>query len=500
MLLMQSIDKAFGATRAVQDVSIEAAPGSVLGLVGENGAGKSTLMKIVGGIVRPDRGTVSLDGQPLAGHQARGALARGIASVFQELTLIRSLTVGENLSLLRPARHAWRSIARRDMFRQSQELLDQRGVRARADAIVGDLPLGEQQMIEIVRAIAREPKVLLLDEATAALGASEVKWLQRLVAAERARGSIILFISHRWDEIESFCDRVAIMRNGELVAHEATREMSHDQAVELMTGRHLGAVFPAKAPTPSTTILLEAEGLQSDVLRGVDLNLAAGEILGIGGLVGQGQDALLKCLFGDHALRAGTIRVAGREVPLRAPADAIRHRIAYVPQERKIEGLLLQKSVATNLSLSILKTLSSWGGLVDRRRERTVVSDAIGRLQIRAASPNVPVNTLSGGNQQKVLLQKWLLTKPAVLLLNDVTRGVDIGTKQQIYEIIVALAREGLGIVLYSTDAHELVELAHRVLVISEGRVATELTGEALSAESIVRASTGGEARHAVAA
>ncbi len=500
MLLMQSIDKTFGATRAVQDVSLDAAPGSVLGLVGENGAGKSTLMKIVGGNVRPDRGTVSLDGQPLTGFKARGALARGIASVFQELTLIRSLTVGENLSLLGPTRHSWRSIARREMFRQSQEVLDRYGVRARADAVVGELPLGQQQMVEIVRAVTRAPKLLLLDEATAALGASEVEWLHRIVAAERARGSVILFISHRWDEIESFCDRVAVMRNGELVAHASTDEMTHDLAVELMTGGHLGAVLPARAPTPSKTILLEAVGLRSDVLRGVNLSLAAGEILGLGGLVGQGQDALLKCLFGDHAQRAGIIRVAGRETPLRAPEDAIRQRIAYVPQERKIEGLLLQKSVATNLSLSILRTLSSWGGLVDRRRERKVVSDAIGRLQIRAASPNVPVNTLSGGNQQKVLLQKWLLTNPAVLLLNDVTRGVDIGTKQQIYAIIVALAREGLGIVLYSTDAHELVELAHRVLVISEGRVTAELAGEALSAESIVRASTGGEVCHAVAA
>jgi len=500
MLLMQSIDKTFGATRAVQDVSLDAAPGSVLGLVGENGAGKSTLMKIVGGNVRPDRGTVSLDGQPLTGFKARGALARGIASVFQELTLIRSLTVGENLNLLGPTRHSWRSIARREMFRQSQEVLDRYGVRARADAVVGELPLGQQQMVEIVRAVTRAPKLLLLDEATAALGASEVEWLHRIVAAERARGSVILFISHRWDEIESFCDRVAVMRNGELVAHASTDEMTHDLAVELMTGGHLGAVLPARAPTPSKTILLEAVGLRSDVLRGVNLSLAAGEILGLGGLVGQGQDALLKCLFGDHAQRAGIIRVAGRETPLRAPEDAIRQRIAYVPQERKIEGLLLQKSVATNLSLSILRTLSSWGGLVDRRRERKVVSDAIGRLQIRAASPNVPVNTLSGGNQQKVLLQKWLLTNPAVLLLNDVTRGVDIGTKQQIYAIIVALAREGLGIVLYSTDAHELVELAHRVLVISEGRVTAELAGEALSAESIVRASTGGEVCHAVAA
>ena len=500
MLVIRSVDKTFGATRAVRNVSLEAAPGSVLGLVGENGAGKSTVMKIVGGAVRPDRGEMSLDGQPLAGLEARGALARGIASVFQELTLIRSLTVGENMSLLRPPSRPTRSIARREMFRSSQDILDRYGVKVRAETIVGALPLGEQQMVEIVRAVERAPTVLLLDEATAALGAAEVEWLARLVGAERARGTIILFISHRWDEIETFCDRVAVMRNGELVAHAAARDMSHDQAVALMTGRHLGAVFPPRAPAPSRTVLLHAEGLESEVLRGVTLGVASGEILGLGGLVGQGQDALLKSLFGDHALRAGTVSVMGRETSLRSPGDAIRHRIAYVPQERKVEGLLLQKSVATNLSLVILKALSRWGCLVDRRRECEVVSESIAHLQVRAASPSVPISTLSGGNQQKVLLQKWLLTKPAVLLLNDVTRGVDIGTKQQSNEIIAELARAGLGVVLFSTDGHELVELAHRVLVISEGRVAAELSGKALTAESIVRASTGGEARRATAA
>jgi ribose transport system ATP-binding protein len=500
MLMLQSIDKSFGATRAVRDVTLDATSGAVLGLVGENGAGKSSLMKIAGGIIRPDQGVVRLEGTSVTGLSPRSALARGIVSVFQELTLIRSLTVGENLSLLKPPIRSWGSIDKARRLREGQEMLDRFDVPVRASSIVGDLTLGQQQMIEIVRAVTRRPKVLLLDEATAALGASEVQWLSGIVAAERERGTIILFISHRWEEIESFCQRVAIMRNGELVAHSAVEDVSHDRAVELMTGRPLGIAFPRKRPASGGTALLQAEGLESAVLHGVGLQLAPGEILGLGGLVGQGQDALLKSLFGDHPLISGAITVAGKKCDLRKPSDAIRRRIAYVPQERKVEGLLLHKSIAVNLSLAILRHLSRWLGLIDHRRERQVVSQSIDRLKIRAASGAEPAGALSGGNQQKVLLQKWLLTKPTVLLLNDVTRGVDIGTKTQIYDIVVDLAASGVGVLLYSTDAHELVELGHRVLVMIDGHINAELSGYGLTAEAIVRASIGQEVRDGAAA
>lgn len=488
MLVLQDIGKRFGATQAVQEVSLEASPGAVLGLVGENGAGKSTLMKIAGGIIRPDHGQVSLDGQAISGLDARGMIARGIASVFQELTQVRSLTVAENLGLLAPPRRSWGSIDPARLEADCRALLESYGVAAPASTLVGDLPLGLQQMLEVVRAVRRQPKVLLLDEATAALGATEVAWLANIVAAERARGAIILFISHRWDEIQAFCQRVAIMRNGRLVDVAPVGEISHDQAVEKMTGRRLGASFPPKRP-PTATPLLEADGLDSAALHGVSFRLTKGEILGLGGLVGQGQDALLRSLFGVHRLRHGAIRIAGQACRLHHPADAIRHRVAYVPQERKVEGLLLHKSVAANLSLAVLRRLSIFGGFIDRRAERAAVLDAIDKLKIRTASEAQTVSTLSGGNQQKVLLQKWLLTEPALVLLNDVTRGVDIATKVQIYGIIADLAAKGIGIILYSTDAHELVELAHRVLVMARGRINAELAGDSLSAEAIVHAS-----------
>jgi ribose transport system ATP-binding protein len=493
MLRLAGIDKSFGATRAVRDATLEATPGSVLGLVGENGAGKSTLMKIAGGIVPPDKGTVSLYDVPVSGLSPRGMLARGIASVFQELTLVRSLTVAENICLLAPPKRWWGSIDRARLETECAAVLDRYRVSVRPHALVGELPLGLQQMLEVVRAVRREPNVLLLDEATAALGSAEVNWLADVVDAERARGAIVLFISHRWEEIVAFCQRVAIMRNGQLVGVSSVRDISHDAAVEQMTGRRLGATFPAKR-RPMAEPLLEARGLEGAALHGVSLKVSKGEILGLGGLVGQGQDELLRSLFGAHQLRSGVIEINGRPRRLRRPADAIREHIAYVPQERKIEGLLLHKSVATNVSLAILRRLSRLGGLIDWRAERTVVRDAIAQLKIRAASAAEPVGNLSGGNQQKVLLQKWLLIRPSLVLLNDVTRGVDIATKMQIYEIVVELAANGVGVVLYSTDAHELVELAHRVLVMADGSVSAELAGADLTAESIVRAALGKKA------
>jgi ribose transport system ATP-binding protein len=498
MLSFKTIDKEFGATRAVINVSLDAAPGAVLGLVGENGAGKSTLMKIAGGIVHQDRGVVCLDGEVMVGLGPAKAIARGIVSVFQELTLVRNLTVAENLFLSAPPRHAWGSIDRRKLEADAQGLLDGHDVGASAAAVVADMPRGQQQMVEIVRAVHRKPRVLLLDEATAALGAAEVEWLMRIVEAERKRGTTILFISHRWEEIKAFCQRVAVMRNGELVTLADVDDISHDRAVELMTGARLGGVFPPKL-SPAGSNLLEARGLVSDVLHGVDLRLAKGEILGIGGLVGQGQDALLKSLFGDHPLRAGVIFAEGRPVRLKSPREAIARHIAYVPQERKIEGLLLQKSVAANLSFAILRRISRLAGFIDRKAERRIVGEAINRLTIRASSNGQAVGELSGGNQQKVLLQKWLLTNPTVLLMNDVTRGVDIGTKTQIYAIITELAASGMGIILYSTDAHELIELAHRMSVMIDGRIRAELAGDQLTAEGIVRASTSAEDRRAAA-
>jgi ribose transport system ATP-binding protein len=490
MLSVRNIDKSFGATHAVRDVSFDAVPGSVLGVVGENGAGKSTVIKMIGGLIAPDAGQILLDGNALQLRNPREALARGIDSVFQELALIGNLTVAENLLLLEPPRRTWFGIHRRRMGEAAEEILSRYELFISSRSRVRDLPLGQRQMLEIVRAVHRAPRVLVLDEATSALGQSEVDWLVRVVLRLRAEGRIILFISHRWEEIMTFCDRVAVMRNGVLVEISESAALSQERAVQLMTGHGIEGGFPAKRP-PQPKVLLTLQGLQSSKLKDISLSLRCGEILGLGGLVGQGQSELLRALFAAHELEAGEITLAGKDLHLRHPADAIRAKIAYVPQERKTEGLFLDKGVAFNMTYTILNRLRAHVGVIDRGYERELVDGAIAHLQIRTSSAWERIGALSGGNQQKVLLQKWLFTCPAMLLLDDVTRGVDIATKIQIYEIIHQAAERGTGIIFYSTDTDELVGLADRVLVMVEGQIRRTLEGHAINAAAIIDTAIG---------
>jgi ribose transport system ATP-binding protein len=492
MLSLSRIEKTFGATCALKSVKLEAAAGTVLGLAGENGAGKSTLIKIVSGAVLPDQGSITLDGKQIAPRNTNEAIGLGISSVFQELTLVRKLSVEHNLLLTTAPTHAWGSISRKRARQTAEEILTSHRLDIDSGASVGDLPLGQQQMLEIVRAVERKPRVLLLDEATSALGDNEVAWLAELIAGLRHSGTIVLFISHRWDEIVRFCNRVAILRNGALVSIADTEVVSEDEAVRLMTGQEAAeSSFPDKLHSKDK-VLLSASGLRSPALRGVSIEIRKGEILGLGGLVGQGQGSMLEALFGAHALTAGTIDIGGAPFGRRTPRAAISAGLAYVPQERKSEGLLLAKSVSDNITYAILQQLRSFFGLLDPRYEGALVRGAITRAKIHTRGGAEPIANLSGGNQQKTLLEKWLLTKPSILLLNDVTRGVDIGTKRLIYALIAEIARKGVAVVWYSTDARELVGVVHRVLVMLQGRINEELTGENITVDRIVRASVVG--------
>lgn len=494
MLSLSNIEKSFGATRAVRAVTLEAAPGTVLGLAGENGAGKSTLIKIVSGAVLPDHGSISLDGIRIAPGDTTEAIGLGVSSVFQELTLVRELSVERNLLLTIAPTTFFGTIDARRARETVRAILASHCLDIDPDARVGDLPLGQQQMLEIVRAVERKPRVLLLDEATSALGASEVEWLSELIVRLRDAGTIVLFISHRWDEVVRFCNRVAILRNGELVTVADTAAVSEDEAVRLMTGKETAeSSFPDKLHS-NDAVALSASGLRSSVLRDVSVEIRKGEILGLGGLVGQGQGGLLEALFGAQALAAGTISVGGNPSGRLTPGRAIAAGIAYVPQERKTEGLLLAKSVAANMTYAILHRLRAVLGLLDPRFENNLVQEAIVRAAIRARGGSDPIASLSGGNQQKVLLEKWLLTRPSILLLNDVTRGVDIGTKRHIYALIAEIARKGVAVIWYSTDARELVGVVHRVIVMLQGRINAELTGESITVDRIVRASVIGTA------
>jgi ribose transport system ATP-binding protein len=472
------IDRSFGGVRALRDASFAARPGEIHALAGENGAGKSTMIKVLCGLIRADNGTVEVHSGP-------------VATAFQELSLVPDLTVAENLFLRHPPRGRLGLVSRRRLAPEADALLRRYGVDyLDARAVTGDLSVAQRQVVEIVRALAIEPRVLFLDEPTAALPDRQVAWLSEHMRRLRAEGCCVIFTSHRWREIETLADRVTVFRNG---THVTTRtRISEAEAVRLMSGRTLAGAYPDVTTVPvHDESALRVGGLRGGMLRGVSFDLRKGEILGIGGLAGQGQRDLFLTLFGARRAAAGTVAVAGREVAIRRPRDAIAAGIgiAYVPEDRKAEGLLLPLSIRDNLTLATLDRRSA-AGFVKRRAEQAAVAGIVRRLGINTTRPQVQaVGTLSGGNQQKVLMGRWLLTRAEVLLLYDVTRGVDAATKHDFYVLVAELAAQGKAVLLYSSETEEIAHLCHRVLVLREGRVAAELPGPVGDAERIVAAS-----------
>ena len=491
------VSKSFGGVHALQEASFEADGGEVHALVGENGAGKSTLIKILSGLLRPDDGQLRVDGQAARIDRPAAAQRLGIGTVFQELTLLPHMTVAENLLLRREPRDRFGLIRPRELARQAADLLAGLGLREiNADGVMSGLPLAQRQLVEIAKVVSRAPRILLFDEPTSALAEREVMWLMALIRRLRDEGRTVVFTSHRWNEVHDISDRITIFRNGQRVGTFAAADIDENRAVELMTGRHMSAVFPPLPPLGAPEAILEVRGLAAGRVQGVDLTLHRGEILGIGGLQGQGQRDLFLSLFGARRLRAGTIAIRGRRVALRHPRDAIGAGIgiALVPEDRKVEGLFLPMSVRQNMTLPVLGALSRLG-YVDVRRETDTVGRMIDQLAIRTTGPDQIVGALSGGNQQKVLIGRWLVTNARILLLYDVTRGVDVATKHDIYDLVTALSGDGRAILYYSSDTAEMAHLCHRVLVMREGRVATELRGREITADALVRASLrlGGE-------
>jgi ribose transport system ATP-binding protein len=485
------ISRSFGGVRALVDASFSADFGEVHALVGENGAGKSTMIKILSGVLRPDAGTFEVRGAQVAFRTPQEARALGVGTVFQELTLMPWLTVAENLFLRNEPRGRARLVRRRELGRRADEVFARLGIEGiDPNELPAALSLAHRQVIEIARALLGDPDILFLDEPTSALAEQEVQWLFALVRGLRDRGKCVIFTSHRWGEVANLADRITIFRNGQ---HVATRdELTEAEAVTLMTGRTIDRMYPARpALADDATPALEVRDLRGERVQGVSFTLRRGEILGVGGLAGQGQRDLFMTLFGARRQAGGEIRVAGQPRRIRKPSDAIRARmgIALVPEDRKTEGLMLPMSVRDNLTLAVLGRVAFYG-VLKPGTEQAYVTRAVRRLRIRTSRPSVQeVATLSGGNQQKVLIGRWLLAESDVLLLFDITRGVDVGTKHDIYELMMELVAEGKSLLFYSSETEEMARLCHRVLVMREGRVAAELAGETADAEAIVAAS-----------
>jgi ribose transport system ATP-binding protein len=492
------VSRSFGGVRALRDASFSAIFGEVHALVGENGAGKSTLIKILSGVLRPDAGALRVRGTEVEFGSPHEARALGIGTVFQELTLMPWMTVAENLFLRNEPRGPARLIRRRELAARTDEVFARLGIEGiDPNELPAALSLAHRQVIEIARALLREPDILFLDEPTSALAEQEVEWLFGLVRGLREQGKCVIFTSHRWGEVANLADRITIFRNGEYVA--TREELTESEAVTLMTGRTIDRMYPDVPPVPEDApAVLEVQDLRGERVADVSFDLRRGEILGIGGLAGQGQRDLFMTLFGARKRLGGETRVNGKARRIRKPADAIRLRmgIALVPEDRKTEGLMLPMSVRDNLTLAVLGRVAFYG-VLNPALEHRLVARAVRRLQIRTSRATVQeVGTLSGGNQQKVLIGRWLLAESDILLLYDITRGVDVGTKHDIYELMMELVREGKSLLFYSSETEEMARLCHRVLVMREGRFAAELAGDATDAEAIVAASL---KEHAVA-
>ena len=488
VLQLVEVSKRYGGVRALERASFACHAGRIHALLGENGAGKSTLIKVMAGVVQPDAGRLLLQGQPRRFSHPQEAVAAGIACIFQELSLLPDLSVADNICITNPPRR-YGFIDRRAQRRIAEAALERAGAGdIHPLAPVSSLPLSQRQLVEIAKALAREPRILILDEATSALPAAEVERVFTLLRRLRDEGLAIVYISHRMHEVKALADDCSVFRNGRDVASFPAGTRTDAQVVEMMIGRDLAHAFPPKPPPPpeDRAPALELRRLSwGGRLHDVSLAVRPGEIVGLGGLDGQGQRELFLALFGVLRGVQGELRVDGRPASIGGPREARRLGLALVPEDRKTDGLLLPMSVSDNLSLAALPRFGR-AGVLRQDEESSAVEGVARRLAIKAGSLHDAVATLSGGNQQKVVIGKWLLNAPRVLLLNDPTRGIDVGTRQEIYALVRTLADEGAAVLLYATDYAELIGSCDRVAVMYDGRIVRWLQGDALTEHALV--------------
>lgn len=496
---LESVSRSFGATVAVDDVSFAIDTSSVHALLGENGAGKSTIVKMLAGLIEPDTGSFSIFGKTTRLSHPRAAHGRGIQTAFQEMTLVRDLTVLDNMLLPYAPLRAIGTVNRGTAATLVSEHFDWLGL----DGIelqdeVGGLDLAIQQKIEIARAIFRKPDILLLDEPTSTLTGRDVDWLGNVIARLKEKGVTIVFISHRIPEVRAFCDRLTILRNGGHIATGDVGEFSDSEVIEKIIGRSISQTFPAR-PEGAQHFgpeVLSAENITAGrKLANASFKLHQGEILGVAGLQGMGQLDLFLTCFGMHGLRNGTIRVDGKPIAITSPVDAIRANIGLgmVPEDRKTEALFLKLTGRHNASLPVIDRFTRFG-LIDTEAEDEAIERVFRRIGIDRRALWTRVGSFSGGNQQKIAIAKWLVAESRILLLYDPTRGIDVGTKHELYLLMREYAEAGGAVLFFSTEIPELVHMSDRVMVLYGGRVAEEIPAESLSEQAIVRAALGGDA------
>lgn len=486
ILKMENISKSFPGVQALSEVNLEVYKGEILALVGENGAGKSTLMKILTGVYQKDKGKIIFKGKEINPQNPHEAQKLGISIIYQEFNLAPNLDIATNIFLgNEPKKGKIIKIFDYDKaFKESVKLLDMLGLEISPDTLVKDLTVAQQQMVEIAKALAQKSELIIMDEPTSALAGKEVQKLFEIMKKLKEEGISIIFITHRLEEVFEIADRIIVLRDGKRVGELPAIKEKYNEVIKMMVGREV-RVTP-KPSTKQDDVILEIKNLSSKRIKNISFNLKKGEVLGIAGLVGAGRTEIIRAIFGADPKTSGEIYLDGKKVEIKTPKDAVKLGIGLVPEDRKLQGLILNMAVFENITLPSLKFLFP-NGILNSIKEYTLAQNFVEKLQIRTPSIFQKVINLSGGNQQKVVLAKWLALKPKILILDEPTRGIDVGAKAEIHKLIADMAREGIGIILISSELPEILALSDRILVISKGRITAEISKEEASQEKIMQ-------------
>ncbi|HIF9248029.1 ribose ABC transporter ATP-binding protein RbsA [Photobacterium damselae] len=489
ILALEGIEKAFPGVKALDNACLNVYPGRVMALMGENGAGKSTLMKVLTGIYSKDAGEVRYQGAPVHFHGPRHSQEAGISIIHQELNLIPELTIAENIFLGREKTNAFGGIKWAEMYREADALLKRLNVKHSSRQLLGELSLGEQQMVEIAKALSFKSQVIIMDEPTDALTDTETESLFNVINELRSEGCGIVYISHRLKEIFEICDDITVLRDGKFIGECRVADTDEDGLIEMMVGRRLDEQYPRIAVKHGTTCL-EVKNLTGSGINDVSFTLDRGEILGISGLMGAGRTELMKVIYGALTRESGDVILDGKIINPISPQDGLANGIAYISEDRKGDGLILGLSVKENMSLCALEQLSN-GIKIDQQQEIIAVEDFIRLFNIKTPTRDQIIGNLSGGNQQKVAIAKGLMTKPKVLILDEPTRGVDVGAKKEIYQLINQFKADGMSIILVSSEMPEVLGMSDRILVMHEGRISGEFTPEEANQEKLLACAVG---------
>ncbi len=492
LVAMKGITKTFPGVVALDDVAFECCGGEVHAVVGENGAGKSTLMKILAGVYVPDRGEVILGGESVRIPSPHAAQQLGVSIIYQELNLLPDLNVAQNVFLGREPRGPLGLVDDRVQEAKAQEVLRRLGVNIDPRERLGRLSVAQQQMVEIAKALSLNARVVIMDEPSAALGGRDLEYLFAVIKALKQQGVAVIYISHRISEVFQIADRVTVFKDGKVVGTFKVSEIDRPSLVRMMIGRALAETFPKRSERIGD-VILRVDGLWvGDRLKDINLSVHAGEIVGISGLVGAGRTELAQAIFGTRRIDAGTVKLKGNKVSIGSPRLALRHRIGYLTENRNVEGLVMGQSVKENAALPSLDQRQSWG-IVDRKAEQQVVAEASNSLRLRAPSLAADVENLSGGNRQKVVLAKWLISGPELLIFDEPTRGIDVGAKAEIWQLMRDLANQDKAVLMISSELPEVIGMSDRVIIMHRGRIVGELPADTATEEAVMMLATYGE-------